>query len=34
MNNKSLAQFPYQKMVICGPGRIRTCDQAIMSRLR
>jgi hypothetical protein len=34
MINKLLAQSPYQKMVISGPGRIRTCDQAIMSRLR
>ena len=34
MNNQLLVQNPYQKMVMCGPGWIRTSDQAIMSRLR
>ena len=34
MQKITLAQNPRNKMVICGPGRIRTCDQEIMSPLR
>jgi len=31
MNNQSLVRTPYQKTVKSGPGRIRTCDQAIIA---
>ena len=33
-DNTFMEQIPYQKLVKSGPDRIRTCDQAIMSRLR
>jgi hypothetical protein len=33
-SNKSLVQIAQKNLITCGPGRIRTFDQAIMSRLR
>ena len=34
MQKITLARNPRNKSAICGPGRIRTCDQEIMSPLR